>query len=104
MPTRPLNQYGFQHAIQYSSYCQQRSRGTTITFLDLIHRLYLKRCTVYFSKHKVSETGFCFRLQVIPAQLDPIDRASLYLRRWIDKDKKMDNVQRRNICTNVPSS
>jgi hypothetical protein len=29
------------------------------------------------------ETGFCFRLQVGPTQLDPIDRASPYLRRRI---------------------
>jgi hypothetical protein len=44
-------------------------------------RLCLKCRPVYFSKHKVSETGFCFRLQVKPTQLDPIDRASPYLRR-----------------------
>jgi hypothetical protein len=39
------------------------------------------KCPVYFSKHNVSETGFCPRLQVKPTQLGPIDRASPYLRR-----------------------
>jgi hypothetical protein len=34
----------------------------------------------FFKKHNVSETGFCFRPQVKPTQLDPIDRASPYLR------------------------
>jgi hypothetical protein len=38
----------------------------------------------YFSKHNVSETGFCLRLQVKPTQLGPIDRASPYLRTSID--------------------
>jgi hypothetical protein len=42
-------------------------------FLDIIHR------PVYFSKHNVSETGFCLCVQVIPTQLGPIDRASPYL-------------------------
>jgi hypothetical protein len=32
-------------------------------------------CPLYFSKHNVSETGFCLRLQVKPIQLGPIDRA-----------------------------
>jgi predicted nucleic acid-binding protein len=35
---------------------------------------------LYLSKHNVSETGFCLRLQVKPTQLGPIDRASSYLR------------------------
>jgi hypothetical protein len=35
---------------------------------------------LYFSKHNVSETGFCLRLQVKSAQLGPIDRASPCLR------------------------
>jgi hypothetical protein len=34
----------------------------------------------FFKKHNVSETGFCLRPQVKPIQLDPIDRASPYLR------------------------
>jgi hypothetical protein len=38
--------------------------------------LYLKNRPVYFLKHNASETGFCPRLQVKPAQLGPIDRAS----------------------------
>jgi hypothetical protein len=33
-----------------------------------------------FLKHNISETGFCFRLEVKPTQLGPIDRASPYLR------------------------
>jgi hypothetical protein len=45
----------------------------TITFLDIIHR------PVSYLKHDVSETGFCFRLQVGPAQSDPIERAGLCL-------------------------
>jgi hypothetical protein len=44
-------------------------------FLDIIHR------PVYTSKHNVSETGFCPRLQVKPTQLDPINTASPYLLR-----------------------
>jgi hypothetical protein len=44
-------------------------------FLDIIH------CLVHFLKnHNVSETGFCLHPQVKPTQLDPIDRASPYLR------------------------
>jgi hypothetical protein len=43
-------------------------------FLDIIQR------TVFCLKHNVSETEFCFRLQVEPTQLGPIDRASPYLR------------------------
>jgi hypothetical protein len=39
-------------------------------FLDTLHR------PVYISKHNVSETGFCLRLQVKPTQLGTIDRAS----------------------------
>jgi hypothetical protein len=42
--------------------------------------LYLKNRPVYFSKHIVSETGFCLRLQVKPSQLGPIDTARPYLR------------------------
>jgi hypothetical protein len=45
-----------------------------IMFLDITHR------PVFVLKHNVSETGFCLRLQVKPAQLGPIDRASPYLR------------------------
>jgi hypothetical protein len=68
--------------------------------------LCLKHHPVYFSKHDVSQTGFCLRLQVKPTQLGPIDRASPSLRTpmpacvlknkqdvVLDKDKTMDNVQ-----------
>jgi hypothetical protein len=34
----------------------------------------------FFSKHYVTETGFCLRLQVKPTQLGPIHRQSPYLR------------------------
>jgi hypothetical protein len=39
-------------------------------------------CSVLFvcKTHRVSETGFCLRLQVKPTQLGPIDGASPYLR------------------------
>jgi hypothetical protein len=47
---------------------------SNIMLLDSIHR------PVYFSKHNISETGFCLRLQVEPIQLVTIDRASPYLR------------------------
>jgi hypothetical protein len=41
--------------------------SANITFLDIIHgRLYLKCLPVYISKHNVSDTGFCLRLQVKP--------------------------------------
>jgi hypothetical protein len=50
--------------------------STNIMFLDVIHS------PVYISKHNISETGFCFRLQVKPTQLGPIDRTSTYLWRW----------------------
>jgi hypothetical protein len=79
-----------------------------------------KNCHVYFSKHNVSETEFCLRLQVKPTQLGPIDRASPYLLKTETEsslrnvvflkinrtvlDKTMDNVKKHNICTNVPSS
>jgi hypothetical protein len=39
-----------------------------------------KNGPIYFSKHSVSETGFCLRLLVKPTQLGQIDRASPYLR------------------------
>jgi hypothetical protein len=35
---------------------------------------------MFIFQHNVSETGFCLLLQVKPAQLGPIDRASPYLR------------------------
>jgi hypothetical protein len=41
-----------------------------IKILDIIHN------NVFYLKHKVSETGFCLRLQVEPTQLGPIERGS----------------------------
>jgi hypothetical protein len=40
-------------------------------FLDIIHH------PVFILKPNISETGFCFDLQVKPTQLGPIDTASL---------------------------
>jgi hypothetical protein len=75
--------------------------------------LYLKCRPVSLSKHNVSETEFCLRHQAKPTQLGPVGRAGPYLRTQnteyslrnyiIDKDKTMDNVQKRNIYTNVQS-
>jgi hypothetical protein len=39
--------------------------------------LYLKTVLFIFLKRNVSETGFCFHLQVKPIQLGPIARANL---------------------------
>jgi hypothetical protein len=69
--------------------------------------LYLKHRPVYFSKHNVSETGFC---------LDWAQQSRFYLNTEtesslrnvvlknkqdgaLDKDKTLDNVQKHNICT-----
>jgi hypothetical protein len=49
--------------------CSKDDR-TNIRFLDITKRpVYLKHRPVYISKHNVSETGFCLRLQVKPTQL-----------------------------------
>jgi hypothetical protein len=50
-------------------------------FLDIIHRpvIFFQNRLVYFSKHDVSETEFCLRLQVKPTQLGPTDRATPYI-------------------------
>jgi hypothetical protein len=40
-------------------------------FLNIVH------IHVFYSKHHISETGFCIHLQVEPTQLSPIDRAIL---------------------------
>jgi hypothetical protein len=42
----------------------------TIIILDIIHR------PVFYLKHNVPETRFCFVFQVKPTQLGAIDRAS----------------------------
>jgi hypothetical protein len=49
-----------------------------------IFRLRTKRhgvLFIFYLKHNVSETEFCFRLQVELAQFRTIDKATLYLRR-----------------------
>jgi hypothetical protein len=53
-----------------------------------------KHRPVYFSKHNVSDTGFCLRLQVKPTQLGPIDRASPYLRN--DPESSLRNIVLKN--------
>jgi hypothetical protein len=60
--------------------------------LSIVFSLSKKR-PVYFSKHNVSETGFCLRLQAKPIQLGPIDTASPYLqslKRCVLKNKQDD--------------
>jgi hypothetical protein len=47
----------------------------TIAFLDIIHR------PLFYLKHDVSETVFCFLLEVVPNQMSPIERSSHCLRR-----------------------
>jgi hypothetical protein len=42
--------------------------------------LNLKTPSCLYYKTQLSETGSCLRLQVKPAQLGPIDRASFYFR------------------------
>jgi hypothetical protein len=53
-----------------------------LCFWTLPIDLSLSKNTVLFifSKHNVSETGFCLRLQVEPTRLGPVNRASPYLR------------------------
>jgi hypothetical protein len=55
--------------------------------------LFSKSRPVSFSKHNVSETGFCPRPQVKPTQLGTIDRASPYLRTLIDNAKLIKNIK-----------
>jgi hypothetical protein len=55
---------------------QHQLTNKILLCLYIIHRLVFTNKT-----HSVSETGFCFRLQMAPTQLGPIDRASPYLRR-----------------------
>jgi hypothetical protein len=62
-----------QHSFLLLGRCLLINLGyTSAMFLDLIHR------PVFISKHFLSETEFCLRLQVKP-QFDPFDRASPYL-------------------------
>jgi hypothetical protein len=82
-----------------------------------------KNTVLFIFKNNVSETKFCLLLQVKSAQLGPVDRVSPYLpengdriqcpKRCVlkykqddvlDENRTMDNVQKYNICTNVPSS
>jgi hypothetical protein len=66
-------------SVLYRTNCYEISQQTLL--LDIIHRpLFIKKHRpVYFSKHNVSETEFCLRLQIKPTQLGPIDRASPYI-------------------------
>jgi hypothetical protein len=49
-----------------------KNRNVSIIILEIVHP------SVVYLKHDVSETGFCLRLEVIPTQLSPIDRASIW--------------------------
>jgi hypothetical protein len=51
-------------------------------FLNIVqHSVFIqKHHLVYFSKHNVSETRFCLRLQAKPTQFGQIDGASPYVR------------------------
>jgi hypothetical protein len=81
-------------------------------FLDIIQR------PVYITKHNVSGTGFCLRLQEKPTQAKSIELVPIFgdrtqsPKRFVLKHKQgdvlyknrtMDNVQKHNIHTNVPS-
>jgi hypothetical protein len=54
-----------------NAFCRQEENSIPAN-LDIIYRL------VFYLKYDISETGFCFRLQVEPTQLDPIGRVNLY--------------------------
>jgi hypothetical protein len=75
-----LKQAASRHVYSYQcTYCKAHVTFSclqilTITILDIIHR------PDFYFKHNASETGFCFRLQVKPIRLGPVDRASLSLR------------------------
>jgi hypothetical protein len=73
-------------------------------FLDIIHGLvYILNRPLYFSDDNVSETEFCLRPQAKPTQLGLIDRASPYLQAFKYR-KTVDNIQKHDTCSNVPSS
>jgi hypothetical protein len=67
--------FSFQYCIFWHILCKYYVSGHFSSSC-----LIWKHHPVYFSKHNVSETGFCLRLQVKPTQLGTIDRASPYLR------------------------
>jgi hypothetical protein len=74
--------YTSQYFSKYSfSFTEHTYYAQLLCFwtLSIVLSLSKKHRPVYFSKHNVSETGFCLRLQVKPTQLGPIDRASPYL-------------------------
>jgi hypothetical protein len=81
---------------------------TNIMFLDIIHR------PVYISKHNISETGFCLRLEIGTNSIDRAQLSRFYLKTETESslrnvvfwniNRTMDNVQEHNICTDVPSS
>jgi hypothetical protein len=62
---------------------------------------YIKNTVLFIFQNNVSETGVHLRLQVKPTQLGQIDRARAV---FSDKNRMTDNVQKHNICTNVPLS
>jgi hypothetical protein len=56
--------------------------------------LYLKHRPLYFLKQRFGDRIQSLKRCVLKNKLDSV----------LDKDKMKDNVQKRNICTNVPSS
>jgi hypothetical protein len=82
------------------------SRVYCIMFLDIIHR------PVFIQEHSLSETSsvswaqlsrFCLNTETESNHrnivFDNIKRTV-----FLDEDRTMDNVQKHNICINVPSS
>jgi hypothetical protein len=85
---------------------------------DLVH-LYIEilcfwalSISMFFLKHNVLETGFCLHLLVKPIPLGPTeevfpedgDRIQSLKYCVLNKNRMMDNVQKHNVCINVPSS
>jgi hypothetical protein len=57
--------------------------------LSIVLSLSKKSHHVYFSKHNVSDTGFCLR-NVVFCEMNRMA--------FLDKDRTIDNVQKHNIC------
>jgi hypothetical protein len=69
--------------ILIDSFLLIRSEPARLLPLSVIQTLFFWTLPIVlflFKTHSVSETGFCLRLQITPAQLVPIDRASPNLR------------------------
>jgi hypothetical protein len=64
------NRFWYKKFIYITNIAQRKIANIIITILDIIHR------PVFYLKLKVSETGFCVRLQVEPIPFCPLERAS----------------------------